>query len=145
MTVTDGLKLLVVLLKFVFIDLNAVALKGAQKLSVEIRRCWSKLFIDDFFDFSGPGDYDGNLLILDELEFFGGGAVVEEEGKVFFASVFEIGEYILTIPARFLLVKIFMEVGLDGSCGKRIIDVEVEDFVADVGSLGEVSFGSSVF
>ena len=116
LSVAHGLELVPVLLEFVFINLHCKALEGSQKLAVKVRGCWAKLFIDQLFDFISPGNDHRDLLILDELKLFGGGPVVEEQWKIFIAGVFEIGEDILAVPARLLLMKVFVEVGLDGGC-----------------------------
>jgi hypothetical protein len=136
--------LVVVFVEFVFVDLDGEALEGAEELAVEGDGFIAELVVDEVFDFLGPGDDDGDLLVLDELEFPGGGAVVEEEGEVFVSGVDEVGEDVFAVPAGFLLVVIFVEVGLDGGGGEWVGLVEVEDFVADAGGLGEVAFGGGV-
>lgn len=136
---------MVIFVEFVLVDLNGVTLEGAEELAVEGNGFVAELFIDDLFDFCCPRDDDGDLLVFDELEFLGGGAVVEEEGESRFSDVLEIGEDVFAVPARLLLGVIFVEVSLDGSSGERIGGVEVEDLVADVCGLGEIALGGRVF
>lgn len=105
----------------------------------------AKVIVDKFFGVVVPRNDDGDLLVLDELEFFGGGAVVEEKGEVFFPRVLELRDDVFGVPLRLLLVVVFVEVGLDGGGGEWIFCVEVEDFVSDACCLSEIALRRGVF
>ena len=105
----------------------------------------SEFFFDEVIGLHVPWDDDRELVVLDEFELFGSRAVLEKEGEIaVLRSVFEFCENALCVPLGLLLVVVFVEVGLDGCCGQRIVRVEIEDLVPDIGGFPEVAFGGGV-
>ena len=145
LTLAEAFELVMVLPKFTFVNLDGVSLKSSEKLAVKRNGFVAELLVDEVFDLFGPRNDDGDLLILDELKFIGSGSVVEEKRKVFVPRVFEVAKDVFAVPPGTLLVVVFVEVGLDGFGRERIVGVEVQDFVTDVGGLRKVPFGSRVF
>ena len=144
LAIAEGFELVVIFTEFVFVDLDGVALESAEELAMKGNRFVAQLLVDELLDFVSPRYDDWDLLILDQLEFLSSGAVVEEEGQFFFPGIYEVRENVFAVPTRALLVVVFVEVGLDGLSGKRVGAMEVENFMADIGSLGEVTFGGDV-
>lgn len=118
--VAKRFKLVVVFTKLVFVDLNGVALERAEQLAMEWNGFVAKL-VTKCFRFVIPWNDNRNLLVFDELEFLGHGLVLKKKWEFFVSNDIELIHDEFRVPLTLLLVVVFIEVGIHGRSGERIV------------------------
>ena len=85
LAVAGGFELMVIFVELVFVDGDGVALEATEEIAMKRDGFVAEVFAE-FLCLVVPGDDDGDLSVLNELEIFGCGAVVEDEGQFWIAG-----------------------------------------------------------
>ena len=78
MVVTERFKLVLILTKCVFVNLDSIALEVTEEPTMK-RNGFVAQLLNEFFCFVVPRNDNGNLIILDEAKFVGGSPVIEKK------------------------------------------------------------------